>query len=244
MPLVALFFCREKMSFFASHHDKKMTLPYATMKDDNNTTEKKKPTGTALWRQWRPNKIVGGLKPRLNRRRKRPSTAFPSAVEDTSLQETENDAPAAAALQPDEEEPTSPPTTSHVDPEPEEITTPRAEERATFDSSFSLTPPTRSPAPLVVSAKRLGSEVRRNHSKRRKGRMWNNKENSSFNVTSWRAENEMDDDEDKEEGLPPVEHLSPEERTQRYWQWCYGDSTESVPQSSWSASRAPPGKSW
>jgi hypothetical protein len=96
---------------------------------------------------------------------------------------------------------------------------------------------------LMVSAKRLGSEVRRNHSKRRKGRLGNDKENSAFNVTSWRAENEVEDE--VEEGLPACEHLSQEERAQRYWQWCYG-TDEPMPQmqSSWSASRAPPSKSW
>jgi len=227
-----------------------MTLPYASMEDDTEATSNKKPTATALWRQWRPNKMVSGLRPRLNRRRKRASTAFPSVATDTLDNSQEEEIVNAAASPPqdddDDEEPASPPTTSHVDTTTttEEITTPRTEQpRATFDSTFSLTPPTRSPAPLVVSAKRLGSEVRRNHSKRRKGRMWDDKENSSFNVTSWRAENELDD-EDKEEGLPPVEHLSPQERTRRYWKWCYGDSAEPMPQSSWSASRAPPEKSW
>lgn len=182
--------------------------------------------------------MVPSLKPRLNRRRRRSSTAFPTAEKEQATLK-QDDVPSHEH----EEEPSSPPTSTHVDQQ-EEITTPRTEQREAiaFDSTFSLTPPTASPAPLVVSAKRLGSEVRRNHSKRRKGRMWDDKENSTLN--GWRrAENEMHDE--PEEGLPPVEHLSPEERTQRYWQWCYGDNAEHpMPQNSWSASRAPPGKSW
>lgn len=226
-----------------------MTLPYASMKDVSEESKGPKPTATALWRKWRPGNMVPSLKPRLNRRRRRSSTAFPTTANSprpaaaARKPEEEEDLPTSPPQQ-DDDEPSSPPTSSHVEQEQEQCTTPRTEQRMTFDSTFSLTPPTASPAPLVVSAKRLGSEVRRNHSKRRKGRMWDDKENaSSFNVSSWRAGNEQDDE--KEEGLPPVEHLSPEERTQRYWKWCYGDSTEPMPpQSSWSATRAPPGKSW
>jgi hypothetical protein len=146
------------------------------------------------------------------------------------------------------EHPTSPRSTS---PPPfegqEEITTPRSDVQEALtpdtDTSFSLTPPATSPSPLIVSAKRLGSEVRRNHSKRRKGRLGNDKENAAFNVTSWRAENEVEDE--VEEGLPPCHHLPQEERAKRYWQWCYG-TDEPMPQThtSWSASRAPPSKSW
>lgn len=191
-----------------------------------------KPTSTALWRRWRPNKLVPRLAPRFNRRRRRSSTAFPLRAEEE--------------ISP--EHPPSPRSTSPPPPpyeREEEITTPRNDNhRETLvdtDTSFSLTPPATSPAPLVVSAKRLGSEVRRNHSKRRKGRLGNDKENVAFNVTTWRAENEVEDE--VEEGLPPLEHLSPDSRAQRYWQWCYGTS-EPMPQSSWSASRAPPSKSW
>jgi hypothetical protein len=209
------------------------------MNDDTD----KKPTSTALWRQWRPNKMVSGLRPRLNRRRRRSaetmSCPFPisSSVEPNATLDQDEEMPATQQRQ-EEEEPRSPPSVhcaeAQQQQEEEEITTPRSAQQQdiSFDSHYSLTPPTALAPPLVVSAKRLGSEIRKNHSKRRKGRM-RDKENTS---NQW--------EDEPEERLPPVEHLEPQERTQRYWQWCYGDKTEPIPQSSWSASRAPPAKSW
>jgi hypothetical protein len=166
------------------------------------------------------------------------SCPFPisSSVEPNATLDQDEEMPATQQRQ-EEEEPRSPPSVhcaeAQQQQEEEEITTPRSAQQQdiSFDSHYSLTPPTALAPPLVVSAKRLGSEIRKNHSKRRKGRM-RDKENTS---NQW--------EDEPEERLPPVEHLEPQERTQRYWQWCYGDKTEPIPQSSWSASRAPPAKS-
>lgn len=107
---------------------------------------------------------------------------------------------------------------------------------AAEQAEFTLTPPVSSPTPLIVSAKRLGNEVRRgkNGAKRRRPL----DEDSSTSSSS--------DDDDNKMMLPA--EMSPTQRTQEYWRRCYGNTQ--LPQqllnsqTSWSASRAAPAKSW
>jgi hypothetical protein len=136
------------------------------------------------------------------------------------------------------------------------------------DDAVTTTPPMSSPAPLMVSAKRLGAEVRRNHSKRHRGRITSSpdKENDSDNdapsawvlSSHWQDDDEHVDDpvgrsslsstgSDGDDELRSffIEKLSPSERNKHYWRWCYGtDAAPVLTQRSWSASRAPPTKSW
>jgi hypothetical protein len=128
-------------------------------------------------------------------------------------------------------------------------------------SSFcSLTPPVTGARPLVGSAKRLGNDVRRKHSKRRKCRTHRGKakeENNGFCL--WKDSNpetkashmESSDEEDNDvrEGLPFLfaqREVSSMDETRKYWEWCYGKGTtiELSGVKGWSATRAPPAKSW
>jgi hypothetical protein len=124
-------------------------------------------------------------------------------------------------------------------------------------SDFSLTPPAPGPRPMGVNAKRLGQDVRRKHSKRRRRRRRSNNaptstSNNQAVLGLWNDDpqkfSDSSDDSDSEQ-LPflfssqPL--LSHQERKQQYWEWCYGKTTiELNPPASWSASRAPPSKSW
>jgi hypothetical protein len=124
-------------------------------------------------------------------------------------------------------------------------------------SDFSLTPPAPDPRPLGVSAKRLGQEVRRKHGKRRRRRRRSNNtpastSNNQAVLGLWNDDPQMfcDSSDDSDEQLPFLfsssqPRLSPQERKKQYWEWCYGKTTiELNPPPSWSASRAPPSKSW
>jgi hypothetical protein len=125
-------------------------------------------------------------------------------------------------------------------------------------SDFSLTPPAPGPRPLGVSAKRLGQDVRRKHSKRRRRRRRSNDapastSNNQAVMGLWNDDpqqfSDSSDDSDAEQ-LPFLfsssqMQLSHQERKKHYWEWCYGKTTiELNPPPSWSASRAPPSKSW
>ena len=128
-----------------------------------------------------------------------------------------------------------------------------------FSLDFSLTPPAPGPRPLGVSAKRLGQDVRRKHSKRRRRRRRSNNapvstssNNNQAVLGLWNddAQKFSDSSDDSSEQLPFLfassrSQLPPHERKKQYWEWCYGKTTiELNPQPSWSASRAPPSRSW
>lgn len=107
-------------------------------------------------------------------------------------------------------------------------------------SNCSVTPPVTGPRPLVVSAKRLGQDVRRRRSKRRRFRSKNKNPSSDQNDGSqclWK---------DSSSRQPPVDHSSSEEESeerlpflfapgdvppplhqqrQYYWDYCYGNSS-------------------
>lgn len=107
-------------------------------------------------------------------------------------------------------------------------------------SDCSLTPPVTGPRPLVVSAKRLGNDVRRRHSKRRRCRSRPN--DGGFCL--WKDANAPPSQEsDSEEELPFLLPLPLQKQTQHYWEFCYG-STTMHPCPSWSANRKPPSKGW
>lgn len=99
------------------------------------------------------------------------------------------------------------------------------------DVLIALTPPVRSPTPLVVSAKRVGSKVKRSYSTKRR---------RPTDEDSPRSEDES------EMKLP--DGLTPNQRAQEYWKRCYGSKKPQEllvnPQMSWSAKRAAPVKSW
>jgi hypothetical protein len=127
-----------------------------------------------------------------------------------------------------------------------------------FSYDFSLTPPAPGPRPLAVSAKRLGQDVRRKHGKRRRRRRRSNNAPASISnnhnqavLGLWNDDpQKFSDSSDDSEQLPflfassqPL--LSHQERKKHYWEWCYGKTTiELNPPPSWSASRAPPSRSW
>jgi hypothetical protein len=125
---------------------------------------------------------------------------------------------------------------------------------------WSLTPPVTGPRPHLVSAKRFGQDVRRKHSKRRKCRTGRGKakeDNNGFCL--WKDANpearaphiQSSDEEDNDvrEELPFLftqQEVSPMDKTRKYWEWCYGKGTtiELSGVQGWSATRAPPAKSW
>jgi hypothetical protein len=123
-------------------------------------------------------------------------------------------------------------------------------------SDSTLTPPATGPRPLVVSAKRLGQDVRRKHSKRRRRRRGVAKnQNNGFCLwkdtdqeTGTSQDSSSDEDDlDVRAGLPFLfsqQEVSPMEKTKHYWEWCYGKGTtiELSTTQGWSAKRAPPTK--
>ena len=107
-------------------------------------------------------------------------------------------------------------------------------------SDCSLTPPATGPRPLVVSAKRLGNDVRRRHSKRRRCRT----KGTDGGFCLWKDANAPPSQEsDSEEELPFLFSLPLQKQTQHYWEFCYGTTTLQ-PCPSWSAHRKPPTKGW
>eukprot|EP00980_Cylindrotheca_fusiformis_P004502 scaffold961_cov122-Cylindrotheca_fusiformis.AAC.10 len=117
-----------------------------------------------------------------------------------------------------------------------------------FCSDFSVTPPVSGPPPLVISSKRVGQDVRREHSKRRRASRRVDSSDSGLNL--WNQSSSQESSDDENEDLPflfPQEcAVSPGEQTKQYWEWCYGkeQSIEHKPEQSWSAKRAPPTKGW
>lgn len=128
-------------------------------------------------------------------------------------------------------------------------------------SDYSITPPMPGPRPLVVSAKRVGQDVRQKHSKRRRcrSRRGDSKANNGFCL--WKdpgtekatpppnsSDDDDDDDEDIEslqESLLFLKNVSPTEQRRHYWELCYGNQkVESIQNNGWSATRRPPSKGW
>lgn len=118
---------------------------------------------------------------------------------------------------------------------------------ASFSSDFAITPPAAGPRPLVVSAKRVGQDVRREHTKRRRASRRVAKSDSGLNL--WNPTQSQESSDEDEEDLPflfPQSEVTPGEQTKQYWEWCYGkgQKIELKPEQSWSAKRAPPAKGW
>lgn len=116
----------------------------------------------------------------------------------------------------------------------------------------SLTPPVTGPRPLMVSAKRFGSDVRRKHSKRRRCRS-RRKSVSAATATVdgtaaanigdnihdgayclWKDANappsqESSSSEEEDHGLPFLfsqrDRLPPQKQAQQYWEYCYGTTS-------------------
>jgi len=136
------------------------------------------------------------------------------------------------------------------------ITTPKVQDDDDYLCFEQQTPPAFSPLPVMVSAKRLGKEVRRNHSKRRRLRSFPHcgKENhdaaTATDASCWAlqecwsstaASPTSDDDNESATQYRIRQGLSPEELAKHYWNLCYG--AEPLKQQSLSATRAPPVKS-
>lgn len=199
----------------------------------------------SVWKRWRTNKLVPRLTPQNHRRRRR-NLNDESASTQSSMGHL---SPLAMIPIPQEDRqsallspPDSPPrsliesSNNNNFSDNANCNTPIVQ-----DNSISLeqqTPPAFSPLPDMVSAKRLGKEVRRNHSKRRRSRCDNDSDKENAEWTSpddegeyWRHFGQL------------MIGLSPEERTKQYWKLCYG-TQPSQPEDSFSANRAPPVKSW
>ena len=235
---------------------------------ENETMESSGPR--SLWNRWRSGKLAPRLTPRRRQYRRRhlhnnnrrqppkPKILTENQTVLSSLNNKNNDDNDKTLYKP----PSSPPrraifsdknNNKHNDNDAYMVT-PRVTLSSNLlsDDAAAFTPPVSSPTPLVVSAKRFGSEVRREHSKRRRGR--------NGGMSEWReslpySSSSSDDDDPEEKNLFTIDSieslLDPDERTKRYWTWCYGttptqnnNNNKSEPQDSWSASRAPPAKSW
>jgi hypothetical protein len=126
-----------------------------------------------------------------------------------------------------------------------------------LEKASTLTPPTSCSRPLMVSAKRLGQDVRREHSKRRRPSSRRDQEDEG-GTNLWNASPKTQEDDEEEEELPFLFASDPKSH-QQYWEWCYGkgetidlqattptgatSKTISIP-GSWSAQRKPPAKGW
>jgi hypothetical protein len=134
-------------------------------------------------------------------------------------------------------------------------------------SNYSTTPPSSNPFPLIVSAKRLSTDIRSQHKRQRANRrLLRDQSNLIPTTMGWRDSSHMDKQEndtrnslsshtDDDEPLEDAWNIntttwSPKARNQHYWNICYGleilDQSKSkrLPQTSWSAQRCPPTKSW
>lgn len=137
----------------------------------------------------------------------------------------------------------------------EEATPQMQLQNESVDYNYTLTPPSFVPAPLVVSANRLSKDLRRKHSKRRRGRLSDQTNLSSASscnnsgMLEWRGgrrKRAYSEDDEPDDWEVNMALLSPDQRRRHYWQVCYGSSnvTPPPPQQSWSAQRMPPVKSW
>ena len=134
-----------------------------------------------------------------------------------------------------------------------------------FTSDCSITPPATGPRPLVVSAKRLGQDVRREHSKRRRPSRRVNRGDNKNGFCLWKDHNTpsastqtttatttsyySSDDEHEQGDLPFLfdrTKVSETEQNRHYWEWCYGKevTVDLKAEKSFSAQRVPPKKGW
>lgn len=210
----------------------------------------------SLWRRWRRNYLSPSIRPRFSRKAERRGEKSTCNLNDKP---PGNDLPPAQGV-PSKLEPPNSPTPNEEGNVITVDTTPKQTTEVLLNNDiWSLTPPSSSPAPLVVSAKRLSSEIRFKHSKKHRGRLADRtnapKLESSNNLLEWRDKSDYsnnaslstssEDEEEKEELGIDVTLLSPTERSKYYWKICYG-STNPLPQQQigcWSAQRAPT-KSW
>lgn len=115
-----------------------------------------------------------------------------------------------------------------------------------FDSSDSThSPPTATPRSMAVCSKRVGNDVRREHSKRRRPSPRINKHGSAVNLWSDTCSQASTDTEDDDFELLFTSSPNPD-KTKQYWEWCYGkDAASAVShRQSWSAKRLAPAKGW
>jgi hypothetical protein len=134
-------------------------------------------------------------------------------------------------------------------------------------SNYSVTPPSSNPFPLMVSAKRLSTDIRSRHKQQRANRRRLRDQSNLIPTTmGWRDSSPTDSKEynrrntqathtDEEEPIDDVWNIdtttwSPTSRSQYYWNICYGleisdaSKPKRLPITSWSAQRFPPKKSW
>jgi hypothetical protein len=136
-------------------------------------------------------------------------------------------------------------------------------------SNYSVTPPSSNPFPLMVSAKKLSSDIRSQHKRQRTNRRRLRDQSNLIPTTmGWRDSSPMDnnnkecnnryplapytDEEEPSEDAWNIDTTtwSPTARNQHYWNICYGleiyemSKSKRLPQISWSAQRCPPTKSW
>lgn len=229
----------------------------------------------SLWKRWRTNKMTPpNLAPRSRTTRRHLKELKDKNTTNRSEKYSDFEMKEEAAIEAEEaaeetaiengnvqstvsfqKSPDSPPQGSvnnnnNSNPEPEQIVTPKVQDN---DHSFfeQQTPPSFSPLPVMVSAKRLGKEVRRSHSKRRRPRSFqttDKENNDAWNTLSndnnhWTDSNSTPFTTDVDELAMNINDLSPEARANHYWTLCYGNQKRQQ-QSCFSANRAPPVKSW
>jgi hypothetical protein len=142
---------------------------------------------------------------------------------------------------------------------------------SSFSSDITLTPPATTSQPLAVAAKRHSSDIREaNDRKRRRRRRRQYSKNLDFSSILPRAATNQkstisvvgdnDGNDIAVDGTTALSieekmslsdfqanMMSPEEKTKKYWEWCYGKGTvfdESISSRSFSANRMPPSKGW
>ncbi|CAJ1958632.1 unnamed protein product [Cylindrotheca closterium] len=107
-----------------------------------------------------------------------------------------------------------------------------------------ITPPEARPRSVVVSSKRVGNAVRREHSKRRRPSPRVNKNGGGVNLWGDNSPQASTDTEDEDFELLLSNNSPNVDTTKQYWEWCYGkdNATAVSPGQSWSAKRVAPAK--
>ena len=171
----------------------------------------------SLWKRWRTNKMIPpNLAPRSRTIRHHLNELIDNDTNPSrNATASQMEAEVAAAVVVSEnvkveaqstllyqKPPDSPPSRGSINDinnstaEPEQIVTPKVQEDE-YSFFEQQTPPSFSPLPVMVSAKRLGKEVRRSHSKRRRPRSFqttNKENNDAWNSMSNNNNNNNHDD--------------------------------------------------
>ena len=129
----------------------------------------------------------------------------------------------------------------------ESFKSPLPTENSSDSSDYDLTPPPAVPRSTGVSSKRVGNDVRREHSKRRRPSPRVNKcGGGGVSLCSDGCSQASTDTEDDDFEFVFSNSPNQQDRTKQYWEWCYGqDNTASrSPGQSWSAKRVAPAKGW